>query len=140
MLNNSMVEIEIKLLIDKYSMATVIDNRKSNSKDKTIRIFDSFYSFNLIVNPNEYDVVHSYFASICESVDIADNFTAILFRIAQQTQVPVLDLLNQLKGKQKMEINQILAYYLNSFKNKTTLYGTSVLPRPNQPVARNIVQ
>jgi hypothetical protein len=121
-------------------MPSIIDNRKSNTIDKTIRIFDSFYSFNLIVNPNEYDIVHSYFTSICDSVNIADNFTVILFRIAQQTQIPVLDLLKQLKGKQKMEINQILAYYLNSFKNKTTLYGTSVLPKPNQTVARNIVQ
>jgi hypothetical protein len=121
-------------------MPSVIDNRKSNTIDKTIRIFDSFYSFNLIVNPNEYDIVHSYFTSICDSVNIADNFTVILFRISQQTQIPVLDLLTQLKGKKNMEINQILAYYLNSFKSKTTLYGTSVLLRPNQTVARNIVQ
>jgi hypothetical protein len=121
-------------------MPSITDNRKSNLVDKTIRIFDSFYAFNLIVNPNEYDIVHSYFISICDTKEIADNFTVILFRIAQQTQIPVLDLLTQLKGNKKMEINQILAYYLNSFKNKTSLYGTSVIPRPNQPVARNIVQ
>ena len=119
-------------------MAQIIDNRTST--DQTIRIFDSFYSFNTIVNAGDYDVVHSYFISKCDTVKIADNFTAALFRIAQETQIYILDLLNQIKGTTTMELNQILAYYLNSFKSKTTLYGVSIAPRPNQPVARNIVQ
>jgi hypothetical protein len=39
-----------------------------------------------------------------------------------------------------MEMDQTLAYYLNSFKSKTSLYGIAQLPRPNLPVARNVVQ
>jgi hypothetical protein len=119
-------------------MAQIIDNRTST--DQTVRIFDSFYSFDTIVNAGEYDIVHSYFISICDTVKIADNFTAALFKIAQETQIYILDLLGQIKGKSTMELNQIMAYYLNSFKSKTTLYGVSIAPRPNQPVARNIIQ
>ena len=37
-------------------------------------------------------------------------------------------------------MNQIFAYYMNSFKSKTSLYGIGTVPRPNLPVARNIVQ
>ena len=48
--------------------------------------------------------------------------------------------MDQIKGTKKMEMNQILAYYLNSFKSKTTLYGIGIQPRSNQPVSRNIVQ
>jgi hypothetical protein len=119
-------------------MAQILDTR--TSMDQTVRIFDSFYSFTLTVNGNEYDVVRSYFVSICETANIAENFTALLFRISQETNIPVLDLLGQIKGKKTLEMNQILAYYLNSFKSKTTLYGIAVIPRPNTPVARNIVQ
>jgi hypothetical protein len=119
-------------------MPQILDNR--NNLDQTVRIFDSFYAFNTIINASEFDIVNSYFVSVCATKNVAANFTAVFFRIAQETQIPVLDLLDQIKGKKKMEMNQILAYYLNSFKSKTTLYGIAVVPRSNQPVSRNIVQ
>jgi hypothetical protein len=119
-------------------MPRILDTR--TSLDQTVRIFDSFYAINLVVNANQYDIVHGYFLSVCESKNIANNFTAVLFRIAQETQISVLDLLDQIKGTNKMEMNQTIAYYLNSFKSKTSLYGIAVEPRSNQPVSRNIVQ
>jgi hypothetical protein len=119
-------------------MPQILDKR--TALDQTVRIYDAFYSFNTIINSSEYDIVHSYFVSVCATKNIANNFTAVFFRIAQATQIPVLDLLDQIKGKKKMEMNQIIAYYLNSFKSKTSLYGISIIPRSNQPVARNIVQ
>jgi hypothetical protein len=119
-------------------MPRILDTR--SSLDQTVRLFDSFYAIDLNVNANEYDIVHGYFLSVCESKNIADNFTVVLFRISQETQIPVLDLLNQIKGTTKMEMNQTIAYYLNSFKSKTSLYGIAVVPKSNQPVSRNIVQ
>lgn len=119
-------------------MARIIDSR--NSLEQTIRIFDDFYAFNLIIAPAEYDIVHSYFVSVCDTKQIADNFTVNLFRIAQETQLPVLDLLNFIQGKTKMEVNTIIGYYLNSFKSRTSMYGFGTVPQANQPVARNIVQ
>ena len=119
-------------------MPQILDQR--TSMDQTVRIFDSFYAINLTVNADTYDIVHGYFLSVCESKNIADNFTAVLFRIAQETQIYVLDLLDQIKGTTKMEMNQTLAYYLNSFKSKTSLYGIAIIPKSNQTVARNIVQ
>ena len=118
-------------------MPQILDNR--TSLDQTVRIYDAFYSFNTIINSSEYDIVNSYFVSVCATKNIAANFTAVFFRISQATQIPVLDLLDQIKGKKKMEMNQIIAYYLNSFKSKTSLYGIAIIPRSNQPVARNIV-
>ena len=120
-------------------MARIIDNR--TSMDQTIKIFDSFYSVNMVVGANQYDVVHGYFISVCGSTAIANNFTAALFRVAQEIKVDVLELLSQLQGADnKIQMNQIMSYYLNSFKSKTSLYGVGAIPRPNQPVSRNIVQ
>jgi hypothetical protein len=119
-------------------MARIIDDRTST--DLTVKIFDDFYSFNMVVNGNEYDIVNGYFKSVCGTKVIAGNFTAFLFRISQETGIPVLDLLGQIQGTNKLQMNQVISYYLNSFKSKTSLYGVSTVPQSNQPVARNIVQ
>lgn len=122
-------------------MASIIDNRENT--DKTIRIFDSFYAFNLIVNPDEFDVVYGYFTSVCATKSIAANFTVALFRISQQTQISTLVLLEYLKGNDntdKLHMNKTICYFLNSLKTRSALYGTAQIPRPNQPVSRNILQ
>lgn len=119
-------------------MAKIIDTR--TGADQTVRIFDEFYSFDLTINGNEFDIVSSYFKSVCENDNIAGNFTVYLFRISQETSIPVLDLLKNIQGLDKMKMNTFITYYLNSFKSKTTLYGISTLLQPNQAVSRNIVQ
>jgi TRAP-type mannitol/chloroaromatic compound transport system substrate-binding protein len=119
-------------------MAQIIDHR--TAIDQTVRLFDSFYAFNLVVNGNEFDIVYGYFKSVCKTVNIAANFTSVFFRVSQETGIPALELLGAIQNGTTLQMNQVLAYYLNSFKSKTTLYGVSVVPQPNQPVARNIVQ
>ena len=119
-------------------MATILDTR--TSLDKTIRIFDSFYSFDLKVNGDEFDIVYGYFKSVCGNLNTAGNMTSVLFRISQETKTPVLDLLGYIKGTTKLEMNQVICYFLNGFKSKTSLYGVSNVPLANQPASRNIVQ
>ena len=94
-------------------MPQILDQR--TSMDQTVRIFDSFYAITLTINGNEYDIVRGYFLSICATKNIANNFTAVLFRISQETGIDALDLLDQVKGNKKMEMNKIFAYYMNSF-------------------------
>jgi hypothetical protein len=120
-------------------MPTIIDSK--TSVDRTVEIYDRFYSTKIVTNANEFDVVFSYFRSVCETDVIAGNFTSNLFRISQQSEINVLELLDQLKGiTDKLQMNKVICYYLNSFKNNTALYGVSVIPKANQTVARNVVQ
>jgi hypothetical protein len=119
-------------------MARILDSRAS--LDQTVRIFDQFYNFDLVVSGSEYDIVHSYFISVCEAKQIADNFTVYLFRISQETKVSVLDLLENIQGRNQLEMNIFITYYLNTFKSKTALYGIGAIPQANQFVARNVVQ
>ncbi len=120
-------------------MPTILDNR--NDIDPTIKIFDAFYSSQLSVNANEFDIVYGYFRNVCSTAEIAGTFTSYLFLVANQTGQNVLTLLQNLQGtNDKLKINQIMCFYLNSFRSKTTLYGVSVIPRPNESVARNVVQ
>lgn len=119
-------------------MARIVDSRKG--LDQTVRIFDQFYSFDLVISGNEYEVVNSYFRGMILDRQIADNFTVYFFRISQETGISTIQLLEFLKGKDKMQVTTVLAYYLNSFKSKTSLYGVGSIPKPNEFIQRNIVQ
>ena len=119
-------------------MPSFVDNR--DSVDRTVVIFDTFYASNLKVNAAEFDIVYGYFSSVSPSKQIAANFTSFLFRIAQESGVPVLTLLQDIQGADnKLQMNRKICYYLNSFKSKTSLYGVGAVPKPNQSVARNVV-
>lgn len=111
----------------------------STPRDKTIRIYDGFYSFQIDIPGDVYDVVLSYMNSVCDSPEIAKQFTAMLFKISQEIGQDPMAILEGLQGKNGIEMNQVIAYYFNSFKSRTSLYGFSVTPTPNQSVARNIV-
>lgn len=115
---------------------------QKESLDNTVKIFDGFYNNSLVVDASKYDIVRSYFVKVCDNETIANNFTAVLFRIAQESNVDVLFLLDEISGNannNKMDLTTIMAYYLNSFKSKTSLYGVAVIVKPIQPVARNVV-
>lgn len=120
-------------------MPTIYENEKN--LDQTVRIFDSFYQKNLRVAAGDFDIVYGYFSNVCETKNIAANFTAVLFRIAQETGNNVLDLLRIIQGAEnKLQMNKIICFYLNSLKSKSTLYGVGTVPQANQPAARNVVQ
>jgi len=118
-------------------MATIT---KNSSADQTVRIFDSFYNTKLVVDAASWDVVFSYFKGTSDNTQVAANFASLLFRIAQESSVDVLELLQLLKGQpNKLSMNKIICYYLNTFKSKVSLYGIGDIPKPNEAVQRNIV-
>jgi hypothetical protein len=111
-----------------------------DSLDKTVRIFDNFYTTRLVVNGTDYDVVYSFFKRFTDNEKIAGNFTALLFRIAQEGGYNIMSLMDVIRSvDNKLQLNQVMAYYLNSFKTKNALYGISSLPKPNEAVQRNVV-
>ena len=114
---------------------------QQQSLDNTVKIFDNFYNTQLVVPTNQYDIVRGYFISVCSNKDVAENFTAFLFRVAQESGIDALTLLQNIQGTSSntINLNQTMAYYMNSFKSKISLYGVAVIPKPVVPVARNVV-
>jgi hypothetical protein len=111
----------------------------SNPKiDQTVKIYDRFYAYDVDVPAMEYDAVYSFFASIYTDKIAAANFTVSLFRISQQSQIPVLDLLQQMQVLDKANLNLTLAYYLNNIRSQATLLGINAVTTPNFYVARNV--
>jgi len=114
-----------------------------NDYDQTVKIFNNFYTADLVVPANEWDVVYSYFIETSVSKTTASAFASVLFRIAQESGVEVMTLLEDIQGKSsnnKLELSQTMAFYLNLIRSKTALYGVSTVPTPNQTVQRNILQ
>jgi hypothetical protein len=119
-------------------MATI--NYSNPRTDQTVKIFDQFYAYETVVPADEYDAVNSYFKSVFKTTEAAGNFTITLFRVAQQSGIPVMDLLQQIQGQTLPELTLTLAYYLNGLRSKATLLGLNASVTPNYYVARNVRQ
>ena len=108
--------------------------------DATVRIFDQFYNLDLVVNADQYEIVRSFFTQYTSNEAVARSFSQTLFRIANETQINVLDLLQSFEGGDNMKITLTMAYYLNSISNKTVMFGVNTLVRPVESAQRNVVQ
>ena len=117
-------------------MSTI--NEINTKIDRTVRVFDNFYNFDVDVPANEYDVVLAFFKSVFTTVQAAGNFTVTLFRIAEETNTSVLTLLQELEGQNQIQITATLAYYLNNLRSPATLLGYTVPVTPNFYAARNV--
>ena len=118
-------------------MASV--NVPSSRLDKTVRIFDKFYTFEQVVPASEYDIVYSYMRSQFDTNEAAGNFTVTLFRISQESGIDVQTLLQEIQRYEQPELTSVLAYYLNGLQSSTTLYGVQSVVLPNYYVARNVL-
>ena len=107
--------------------------------DQTVRIFDDFYKYDLVVNSNDYDIVFSYLKTVfTDNLLAVKNFTASIFQAANDANVPVLDFLQQLYGQDALTLTATLAYYLNGTRSNSTLLGVSTAVAPNFYAARNV--
>jgi hypothetical protein len=118
-------------------MSTV--NYSNPNTDLTVRVFDSFYDYDVNVPASEYDIVHSYFLSQMTSRQAAGNFTVSLFRVAETTGIPALTLLQEMQSNNGVALNINMAYYLNQIRSRATLLGVGVPMVPNFYQARNVL-
>jgi hypothetical protein len=113
-------------------------NYPNPNTDQTVKIFDEFYAYAAVVPVDQFDAVNSYFKSVFATAEIAGNFTVTLFRVAQQSDIPVMDLLQTLQQQSQPELTLTLSYYLNGLRSPATLLGLNQAATPNYYVARNV--
>ena len=118
-------------------MSTV--NYANPNTDLSVRIFDSFYDYDVNIPAEEYDVVHTYFLSVMTTRQAAGNFTVSLFRVAEDTGINPLTLLKEFQGLNGVSLSASLAYYLNSIRSRATLLGVGTPVTPNFYQARNVL-
>ena len=118
-------------------MSTI--NVTRNNAESTITIFDNFFKKQIKINAAEYDQINAYFRSQLSEDTIANDFTAVIFEIAQGYNQSPLELLDSIKGQSGVELSATLAYYLNGLRSKATLLGVTAIQQPNVYAARNIL-
>lgn len=115
-------------------------NEINNKIDQTVRIFDQFYNYAEDVPASEYDIVLSYFNSVFNTVEQAQNFAVAIFRVAQESGVDALTILQEIQGTTGPQLTANLCYYLNSVRSNATLLGVLEPSSPNFWTARNVRQ
>jgi hypothetical protein len=119
-------------------MSTI--NAINTKIDQTVRIYDEFYNYAENVPSGEYDIVLSYFKSVFNTVEQAQNFAVAIFRVAQESGVDALTILDQIQGSSGPQLTANLCYYLNSVRSNATLLGVLQPSAPNFWTARNVRQ
>ena len=119
-------------------MSTI--NEVNPKIDQTVQIFDQFYNYSANIPAMEYDVVLSFFRSVFTTTLAAENFTTALFRVAEESDTPVLTLLQSMEGQNSVQLTISMAYYLNSIRSPATLLGVLTPTVPNFYTARNVRQ
>ena len=71
---------------------------------------------------------------------VAGNMTVSLFRVADYTNIPVLTLLDTMKGKTGLDLTVNMAYFLNNLRSNATLLGVNANPAPNYYAGRLVIQ
>ena len=119
-------------------MSTI--NEVNPKIDQTVQIFDQFYNYSANVPAMEYDIVLSFFRSVFTTTLAAENFTTALFRVAEESDTPVLTLLQSMEGQNSVQLTITMAYYLNGLRSPATLLGVLTPTTPNFYTARNVRQ
>jgi len=115
-------------------------NTVNTNIDQTVRIFDQFYDYVEDVSAAEYDIVWSYFKSVFNTNEQAQNFTVAWFRASQASGVDAITMLQQVQGQQGPQLTLSLCYYLNSVQSPATMLGILQPTAPNYWTARNVKQ
>lgn len=113
-------------------------NERNPRIDAGAMINDQFREFSARVDANQYDRVFSFFKSRFASETPAASFTAELFRVAEVNQLSIDILLAEFKKSPNSQISALLAYYLNTARDKSTYLGVSSRLIPPVGVARNV--
>lgn len=114
-------------------------NYGNPNTDRTIKIFDNFYNFSVDVDANLYSTVYSFFASIFTTAESASQFTTSIFQVSETSGIPVITLLEEMKGQNAMQVTATIAFYLNDIRSNSTLLGVSNAITPNVYASRNIL-
>jgi hypothetical protein len=103
-------------------------------------ITQNLYNSTVPVDATRYELVLSFFKSVTSNLTAAKAYTQNLFDISAQTGHDIMDLLDAMEGQDGMQVSATLAYFKNTFSDKTVMYGITSVVQPVQHISRNILR
>lgn len=108
------------------------------NQDRTVSAFNTFYDFEDVINGEEWDVVYSYLKTKTTTDASAQNLSLAVFKIASENGFKPLDVLDEIKGLDRLQLTASLSYFLNSVRNETTYLAIGQQITPVYAAARNV--
>jgi len=111
----------------------------SSSSDEVKVFFDKFFANEVSFPSNQIDAVVGFFTKNGFDETSARSTSIVILNQARVDGVNVFQLVETLKSLSQVQLNQVVAQVLNSYREKTSLLGYRVAPLVDDYESRNIL-
>jgi S-adenosylmethionine:diacylglycerol 3-amino-3-carboxypropyl transferase len=112
---------------------------ESKGNVSTKQFFDTFYTKQVSFPAGEIDATVAFFIKRGFDQSSAMSTAITLLNQSRLENVPVFSLLDTLKSLTDMQLSQVVAQIVNSYRENTSLLGYRVAPVTDQFESRNIL-
>ena len=112
------------------------------SVDSSVEVksfFDKYYSTTVSFPTNQIDAVVGFFLKHGFDTESARSTSVVLLNQARLDNVNVFQLVDTLKKLNEVQLSQVVAQILNSYREKTSLLGYRIAPIADTYESRNIL-
>jgi hypothetical protein len=123
-------------------MATNLPSQLTSPIDSSTEVktfFDKFFVQQISFPSNQIDAVVGFFLKNGFDIESARSTGIVILNQAKEDNVNVFELLDTLKTLTDVQLSQVVAQVLNSYREKTSLLGYRVAPLVDDYESRNIL-
>lgn len=115
-------------------------NLPSNTAGGDVKqFFDKFFVHEITFPSNQIDAVVGFFLKHGFDTESARSTSVVLLNQARLDNVNVFQLVDTLKKLNEVQLSQVVAQILNSYREKTSLLGYRIAPSLDTYESRNIL-
>lgn len=111
----------------------------SDSSTDVKQFFDKFFVHQVSFPSNQIDAVVGFFLKRNFDVDSARSVSIVLLNQARVDNINVFQLVDTLKALSDVQLSQVVAQVLNSYREKISLLGYRIAPLADTYESRNIL-
>ena len=111
----------------------------NNSTGDVKQFFDKFFIHEITFPSNQIDAVVGFFLKHGFDPESARSTGIVLLNQARLDNVNVFQLVDTLKKLNEVQLSQVVAQILNSYREKTSLLGYRIAPLADTYESRNIL-
>jgi hypothetical protein len=120
-------------------MANLPNSVTGDSSVEVRQFFDKFFVNQISFPSNQIDAVVGFFLKHGFDPDSARSTSIVLLNQARTDNINVFELVDTLKKLSEIQLSQVVAQVLNTYREKISLLGYRIAPLANNYESRNIL-
>jgi hypothetical protein len=120
-------------------MANLPNSAAGDSGVEVRQFFDKFFVNQISFPSNQIDAVVGFFLKHGFDPDSARSTSIVLLNQARTDNINVFELVDTLKKLSEIQLSQVVAQVLNTYREKISLLGYRIAPLANNYESRNIL-